>query len=326
LELLHYLHTLPEPVIHKDIKPDNIRIQGDNIFLVDFGLAKRMGESTLVRAHTPNYASPEQALGRQTDHRSDLYSLAATLYHLLTGAVPTPAAERDYQLRSGRLDDLLLANDLSKTVSESLALVLNKALAFSPEHRFQSAKEMLYAIRAEYQDHRRQSEITITPEDREMFVNNAHRDLELIGYALEAPEIRVDRATWQVIKGILRLRVTGFGTIFHTALRSACFKQAPTSVPRPANHEHDDARASAVIAEFPEKDRVTFEKYLTRDLRLLMNDLVMPEETEGYKWELLSKKIEERVGVFESVYSDILAGIVVREINESWFFDDSENH
>src|SRR5689334_7507894 len=102
LDALDYLHTLPEPVIHRDIKPQNLKLAGRNqIILLDFGLAKgkpqwttRVTASGSIYGYTPNYAPLEQIRGLGTDPRSDLYSLGATLYHLLTGVPPVDAATR----------------------------------------------------------------------------------------------------------------------------------------------------------------------------------------------------------------------------------------
>lgn len=97
-EALSYMHSRQPPIIHRDIKPANIKITptGEAV-LVDFGIAKEFdpGQHTLTgaRAYTPGYASPEQQGGRGTDAISDVYSLGATTYALLTGAVPPSATD-----------------------------------------------------------------------------------------------------------------------------------------------------------------------------------------------------------------------------------------
>lgn len=83
-------------IIHRDLKPDNIkRTPEGRYMLLDFGIAKQEG-STLAgaKAFSPSYASPEQMRGEPTDERSDLYSLGATAYHLLTGQAPMPSEYR----------------------------------------------------------------------------------------------------------------------------------------------------------------------------------------------------------------------------------------
>ena len=92
-DALEYLHTRTPPVIHRDIKPDNIIIGPDGrAMLVDFGISKEFapGKGTTVgaRAITPGYSPPEQYSAAGTDTRSDVYALGATLYTLLTGQEP----------------------------------------------------------------------------------------------------------------------------------------------------------------------------------------------------------------------------------------------
>ena len=98
-DALTYLHTRKPPVLHRDIKPGNIKITSDGqVFLVDFGLAKLVQGSqattTGARAMTPGYSPPEQYGTARTDPRSDVYSLGATLYAALTGVIPEDGLAR----------------------------------------------------------------------------------------------------------------------------------------------------------------------------------------------------------------------------------------
>src|SRR5207244_2307528 len=104
LDALDYLHTQDPQIVHRDIKPQNLKLTArGQIVLLDFGLAKgSVGQMSVVTTsasiygYTPNYAPLEQVQGLGTDARSDLYSLSATIYHLTTGVKPpdalTPAA------------------------------------------------------------------------------------------------------------------------------------------------------------------------------------------------------------------------------------------
>lgn len=98
-EALNYLHSQNPPIIHRDIKPQNIRITPDGrALLVDFGLSKvgtqQQRTATGALGVTPGFSPPEQYGAAHTDHRSDIYALAATLYALFTGETPPDSIQR----------------------------------------------------------------------------------------------------------------------------------------------------------------------------------------------------------------------------------------
>lgn len=140
-EALTYLHTRTPPVLHRDIKPGNVKIdpQGQ-IFLVDFGLAKVVHDgratTTGARAMTPGYSPPEQYGTARTDHRSDIYSLGATLYSALTDTLP-----EDGLARAMEQESMTSIRQHNTRVSRRLAAVIEKALEVRPEDRYQSAEE-----------------------------------------------------------------------------------------------------------------------------------------------------------------------------------------
>lgn len=130
-EALRYLHGQEQPILHRDIKPANIRITPEGLIkLVDFGLLKHAGTEThpdIRGIGTAPYAPPEQysSSGNYTDQRSDIYSLCATLYHMLTGKAPPPASQR-----LGKVPDPLLPPrhyipNLSAHVSDAIMIGLN---------------------------------------------------------------------------------------------------------------------------------------------------------------------------------------------------------
>ncbi len=150
LDALDYLHRQNPPVLHRDIKPQNLKLTADgDIVLLDFGLAKGgAGSQSIYRTnesifgYTPHYAPLEQINGAGTEERSDLYSLAATLYHLLTGVQPPDALTRATAVLR-RLPDPLIAPDLlNAAISKEMSALLMKALALNPDERPASAADM----------------------------------------------------------------------------------------------------------------------------------------------------------------------------------------
>ncbi len=155
LDVLDYLHTHQPPIVHRDIKPQNMKLtEGNGIILLDFGLAKGSAAQTRVTStgsifgYTPHYAPLEQIHGTGTDHRSDLYSLGATLYHLLTNRVPADALTRAGAKVNDLPDPLALVNTLNPNVSPQIAAVLHQALAQNANQRPATAAAMRAQLRA----------------------------------------------------------------------------------------------------------------------------------------------------------------------------------
>ena len=154
LDALDYLHTQDPQIIHRDIKPQNLKLTGrGQIVLLDFGLAKgqihelsRVTTAASIFGYTPNYAPLEQVQGLGTDPRSDLYALAATLYHLVTGIKPPDALTRAASLVNGETDPLQRADEVNATVSPAFAEVLRHALAQNRDQRYANAAEMRKAL------------------------------------------------------------------------------------------------------------------------------------------------------------------------------------
>jgi serine/threonine protein kinase len=163
-DALSYLDSRNPRVVHRDIKPGNIKVtpQGQ-IFLVDFGLAKLMESSqattTGARAMTPGYSPPEQYGTGHTDQRSDIFSLGATLYAALTNAIPEDALART-------MDQMGLSpiRKRNPRVGRRLASVIEKALEVKPDNRYQSADEFKEALLSCRSITRRKTgDLSITP-------------------------------------------------------------------------------------------------------------------------------------------------------------------
>jgi serine/threonine protein kinase len=159
-DALDYLHTQDPQIIHRDIKPQNLKLTArGQVVLLDFGLAKgsagpltAVTTSASIFGYTPNYAPLEQIQGKGTDPRSDIYALGATLYHLVTNVKPPDALSRAAAVVNGQADPLVPANLVSPAVGAGLSNVLSKSMSQKRDERFGSASDMRAALQgADYQ-------------------------------------------------------------------------------------------------------------------------------------------------------------------------------
>ena len=139
-DVLGYLHSREPAIIYRDMKPANIMLKPDgNVTLIDFGTARKFKEKNLADTTclgTVGYAAPEQFGGMgQTDARTDIYCLGATLYHLVTGMNP---CEPPYEIKPIR--------QINPSLSSGLERILLKCTQRDPNDRYQSAAELMYAL------------------------------------------------------------------------------------------------------------------------------------------------------------------------------------
>lgn len=139
-DVLEYLHSRQPAIIYRDMKPSNIMLKPDgNVTLIDFGTAREFKEKNLADTTclgTIGYAAPEQFGGMgQTDARTDIYCLGATIYHLVTGCNPS---EPPYEMVPIR--------EINPSLSSGLERIILKCTQRNPADRYQSAAELMYAL------------------------------------------------------------------------------------------------------------------------------------------------------------------------------------
>lgn len=158
---LHHAHQ--RGVIHRDIKPSNIfLVDDDQPKLIDFGIARapnRLADRlspqhepyTMVRDNqllgTPHYMSPEQAAGKPVDHRTDIYSLGAVMYEMLTGRTPFHADRPEKLLQQIIHKAARSPRDINARVPERLAAIVTKAMHKRVDKRYRDADEMALDIK-----------------------------------------------------------------------------------------------------------------------------------------------------------------------------------
>ncbi|MGI9037170.1 MAG: protein kinase domain-containing protein [Pyrinomonadaceae bacterium] len=158
LDALAYLHAQEPPIVHRDIKPQNLKLTDENhIVLLDFGLAKNsIGNTRLtstsgsIVGYTPHYAPMEQIRGTGTNPRSDLYSLSATVYQLLTNTVPPDALTRADSILNGLPDPTKSPQIVNPEIPKTISDVVLKGMSLSMEQRYANAREMQKALREAY--------------------------------------------------------------------------------------------------------------------------------------------------------------------------------
>lgn len=180
LDALNYLHTLTPMIVHGEVKPQNVRLSADgNVKLMVFNLVKSAEEISAASANQTfdaavlpylpleqiwsgldaaskkviltNYDDKsEKILEQPADARSDVFSLAATLYYLLTARIPADALTRSIDILEGKNDPLQSPTELNPAVPQEISEVLLKAMEIKRENRFSSAVIMRQVLRTAF--------------------------------------------------------------------------------------------------------------------------------------------------------------------------------
>jgi serine/threonine-protein kinase len=191
-------------IVHRDLKPDNLMIDGDlEVKILDFGLAKLReaevsSKSEIASAETashvtqegtvlgtPGYMSPEQATGREVDHRTDLFSLGVILYEMLAGLRPFGGdSPMEVAIAIAR-DTPKPASQRNQSVSPEIDRILDRCLAKKPDERYASARELQRDLEALLTDSRSASSqpIAIAPSPRGRFLALGVAALAVAGIA-----------------------------------------------------------------------------------------------------------------------------------------------
>ena len=191
LDALIYLHSHDRRIVHRDIKPHNLKVDATGrIILLDFGLAKARGTNyeqsesgQSIFGYSPRYAPLEQIQDLGTTPQSDIYALGATLYHLLTGVKPPDALARAAAIIGGHPDPLKPAHELNNAVGPELSEILKRAMAQNPNERYASAFDFREALRCvgridfsreiEFVPHSGEIEVSVVPVPGETTIVNA---------------------------------------------------------------------------------------------------------------------------------------------------------
>ncbi len=178
LDALDYLHNLTPPIIHRDIKPQNLKLNyRRRIKLLDFGIAKNTDTSATTTTNhtfigaTLNYSPAEQILrvidstfreyillkhkekaekilNQNTDARCDIYALGATFYHLLTNQLPVDSIKRTLEVWEDKKDPLISLTKLNPSIPSGISDCLMKAMELERDNRFSTAIEMQNALQS----------------------------------------------------------------------------------------------------------------------------------------------------------------------------------
>jgi eukaryotic-like serine/threonine-protein kinase len=221
-------------IVHRDLKPENIFLtnQGGTVDfpkVLDFGLAKvsekQMGSKSIFNLTqqgavfgTPEFMSPEQALGEPLDHRTDIYSLGLIMYEALTGKLPFDVAEKRQVMKAQIKDEPipLSKRTAGRTFSPKLEAVLEKALAKDPVERYASAAKFAEALKGCLSTKISTSAEIAVP--TKPAISSQVEELPTKPYNLEPAKLPISRAPFVVLMIGITLSVIGVIALLISAL------------------------------------------------------------------------------------------------------------
>ena len=222
-EALEYSHK--QGILHRDIKPENIMMTKDGIpKIMDFGLARSVDSPKLTHAGaivgTPAFISPESALGKENDARSDLYSLGCVMYSMATGHPPFVSNDNLKLVYSHINDTPVLVRRIRHDFPEDLDTVIMKLLSKDPSSRYQSASDLLTVLRSlKYQENNSVHMVETAPPGASgisltgFTISSGHQRRPLVGRDMETGKVRsqIDAALTGIGSMIMIVGQTGTG-------------------------------------------------------------------------------------------------------------------
>jgi serine/threonine protein kinase len=280
-------------LVHRDIKPDNLLLTPDGeVKVADFGLARARGQSQNLTAvgvtlGTPLYMSPEQIQGLTVDSRSDLYSLGATAYHMLSGRPPF-AGETALALAMQHLQaEPTSLKELRPDLPSSLVKIVHRLLAKSPDERFASAAELNRALREVVDssldghvdqmipfaglivEHQQVSNLEVTQQ-----LQKLTRD----GSLVSLPKKRIRSLFWKIAASVAAVSLGMFAALFATQKDQLSIQAASTvgAVRQPTVQRQyalalleNDLKHWRAVSEFhPPKDATSSDYALKAELQI----------------------------------------------------------